>query len=409
MAKSRSGRRDRGIDFRPKLLRSASDQAGRRRKVICVLGTRPEAIKLAPVLRALANHPAVEVKTVVSGQHRELVDPVLRMFGIRADHNLRTMRRQQTPSQVLARVLAKLDPILRREAPDMILVQGDTSTALAGALAGSHQKIPVAHVEAGLRSGNLDSPFPEEMNRRMISQVATWHYAATSGNRGNLLQEGIPASKIFVTGNPGIDALQFVMKRNQVSARIKEIVRKAGGRRMIALTTHRRESFGQSMWRHLRELRRFVEKHEDVCVVFAVHPNPNVETAARSELKDCARVHLVDPLDYSDFIELLRSAWLIVSDSGGIQEEAPTLGKPLLVLRSNTERPEAIDCGIASLAGDAPGKLTQLLEGAYSSAEARQQTGKVKNPFGDGKAGARIAGLVASQVCGTERRPVKTA
>ena len=368
-------------------------------KILCVFGTRPEVIKLAPVIRA-AQQNAREMKmlTVASGQHTDLLRPLLRLFRIRPDFSLQVMQARQTPNDVLARVLAKFSPIVETQKPDLILVQGDTTTALAAALTGFHHRIPIGHVEAGLRSGDPLSPFPEEMNRRLITQVATYHFAATSGNRDALLREGVPEQNIFVTGNPVVDSLHYILEKSKPSARVQRLLKRVAGRKLLLLTTHRRESFGGTMRRNLRDIRTFVEAHEDVALVFAVHPNPNVTAAARTELDHHPRMLLIKPLDYADFVQVLRQAWLLLSDSGGIQEEAPSLGKPLLVLRNNTERPEAIASGVALLVGDRPGRLAGMMQEAYANAAWFRNAKDAQNPFGDGQAGKRIVDLVRREL-----------
>ncbi len=392
-------------DSTPEIADSATDSkisltAGECR-VLAIFGTRPEVIKLAPVLRAMRDFsPGIRVLTVGTGQHTDLLYPFLDLFGIRLDFDLRVMRPDQTPNEVCSRVLAGLDPILSERQPNLILVQGDTTTALAGALAGFYHRIPVGHVEAGLRSGDPRSPFPEEMNRRLISRVATYHFAATEGNRRTLLDEGVPSDHIFVTGNPVVDSLEDMLARTEPSETLQPMLSATSGQRLIVLTTHRRESFGQVMRQHLRDLRRFVELHPDISLVFAVHPNPNVTTAARAELQNSPRIHLIAPLDYTDFIQLMRRAWLLVSDSGGIQEEAPTLKKPLLVLRENTERREAVDAGGAILVGNAPGRLSALLEKTYSDPTWQEHVQRAVNPFGDGRAGRRISEAIYRELCG---------
>jgi UDP-N-acetylglucosamine 2-epimerase (non-hydrolysing) len=333
-----------------------------------------------------------------------LLYPFLDFFGIKLDEDLQVMQPDQTPNQVCARVMAGLQPIITTHKPSLILVQGDTTTALAAALSGFHHRIPVAHVEAGLRSGNPLSPFPEEMNRRLLSQVATYHFAATLGNRAALLQEGVPDAAIFVTGNPVVDALQFILTNAQPSARAAELLQLAAGKKLIVLTTHRRESFGEVMKHHLRTLREFVCQHDDVAAVFAVHPNPNVRAAAEAELAGHLRIHLVEPLNYPDFIHLLQHAWLLVSDSGGIQEEAPTLRKPLLVLRSNTERPEALESGVAVLVGDEPGRFHNLLNAALTDQAWAHRVRTAVNPFGDGTAGQKIADILRLELVGSAVR-----
>jgi len=361
------------------------------RTVLTLFGTRPEVIKLAPVLRELDASPQVRSVVVSSGQHADLVGPFVRLFALRIDHDLGLMQPGQTPNQLCARVLTALDPVLAAEKPGLVLVQGDTTTALAGALAAFHRRIPVGHVEAGLRSGDPLSPYPEEMNRRLITRLATFHFAATPRNRDTLLAEGVNPNTVFLTGNPVVDALQTILTRNTVSAALRELLQTTEGFRRLTLTTHRRESFGPVLTANLAALRDFVAAHEDVVLLFPVHPNPQVRGPAADVLGGLPRVHLLPPLDYGDFLGLLARSWLIVSDSGGVQEEAPSLGVPLLVLRNNTERPEAIECGSARLAGDNPSHLRALLEEAYRATLGGH---KVVNPFGQGDSGKRIASAI---------------
>ena len=367
--------------------------ADRRMKILVLFGTRPEAIKLAPVIHELRNR-FFQTVVVSSSQHKELLRPFLKMLDLDADFDLRVMKKNQTPNEVCARVLAKLDKILAAEKPDLILVQGDTTTALAGALAGFNRQIAVGHVEAGLRSGNLYSPFPEELNRRLVSQIADFHFAATERNRRNLLAEGISMEKIFVTGNTVVDTLAFILENLAPDDRITELVEETRGLKRILLTTHRRESFGAKMSGNLKVLRDFVEKKRDDCLFFPVHPNPNVQAVTNEILAHRERIYLLEPLDYQNFIALMKSVWLIVSDSGGIQEEAPSLGKPLLVLRENTERPEAIRAGVAKLVGGSPSMLARLLEENYSIDTWIKSVREVSNPFGDGRAAKRIVKII---------------
>ncbi|HMS40868.1 MAG TPA: UDP-N-acetylglucosamine 2-epimerase (non-hydrolyzing), partial [Pyrinomonadaceae bacterium] len=296
-----------------------------RRKVLVLFGTRPEAIKLAPVIHEL-RQKFYQTIVVSSSQHKELLKPFLKMLDIQTDFDLRAMRKNQTPTEVCARILAKLDKILEAEQPDLILVQGDTTTTLAGALAGFNRRIHVGHVEAGLRSGNIYSPYPEEMNRRLVSQIADFHFAATEKNRRNLLAEDITTDKIFVTGNTVVDSLHYILRNLTPSKNITDIIERTEGKKRILLTTHRRESFGEAMSKNLKVLRDFVEKRKDLCLMFPVHPNPNVKSITEEILANKERIYLLEPLNYSDFIALMKETWLIVSDSGGVQEEAPSLG-----------------------------------------------------------------------------------
>jgi UDP-N-acetylglucosamine 2-epimerase (non-hydrolysing) len=370
---------------------SARPETSPPKKVLTLFGTRPEVIKLAPVLRQLeAANDFLQTVNVASSQHTDLLHPFIRLFGIRTQYDLRIMRAAQTPHQVCSRVLAALRPILTREKPHLILVQGDTATALAGAIAGFRCRIPVGHVEAGLRSGNVFSPYPEELHRRLITRLATYHFAPTCGNRDRLLAEGVRRERIFLTGNPVVDALKAILERYERVFTVQEWLNARPGVRRIVLTTHRRESFGKTLAENLKSLRCFVESHPDVVLTFPVHPNPAVREVSRAILSGHPRIELIEPLDYIDFIGLLFSAWLIISDSGGIQEEAPTLGKPLLILRENTERPEVIDSGIGRLVGGRPQDLSNILEEVYRDEKWIHGACRIPNPFGHGDASARI-------------------
>ncbi|MBK9438666.1 MAG: UDP-N-acetylglucosamine 2-epimerase (non-hydrolyzing) [Chloracidobacterium sp.] len=366
-------------------------------KVLVLFGTRPEVIKLAPVIHELRKR-FFQTIVVSSSQHKQLLRPFLDTLEVDIDFDLGVMRRNQSPTEVCSRILAKLDKVLESERPDLILVQGDTTTTLAGALAGFYRRIPVGHVEAGLRSGNLMSPYPEEMNRRVISQIATFHFAATEKNRSNLLAEDVPSDRIFVTGNPVVDSLRGMLKKISPSPKIAELIESTAGKKRILLTTHRRESFGTVMTANMKVLRDFVDKHQDVCLFFPVHPNPNVKVIAKEVLGKRKRIHLLNPLDYGDFLAIMQSTWLIVSDSGGVQEEAPSLGKPLLVMRENTERPEAIRAGVSKLIGTDPGALKHLLEENYSVDTWIKSVKEVANPFGDGRSSARIVRIIEEKL-----------
>jgi len=360
-------------------------------RILTLFGTRPEAIKLAPVVHALAARPdRLDTITVSSAQHTDLVRPFTDAFEITIDVDLEVGAADQTPADVFSAVLARLDAVLERERPDAVLVQGDTTTAAAGALAAFYRKIPVGHVEAGLRSGDPLSPFPEEMNRRVITRLASLHFAATTRNVATLKAEGIDETSIALTGNPVVDAVAWAVENTTASSRVTEILTAAASERLVVLTTHRRESFGEVMTDRLRALGRFVEAHDDVALVFPVHPNPEVRRAVEAALAGTDGVHLVDPLGYLDFVHLLAHAWLVVSDSGGIQEEAPSLGKPVLVIRENTERPEAIEAGVARLVGRSAAELERLLEECYVDPGWTEQVKVIANPFGERGAGERI-------------------
>lgn len=364
-----------------------------------VFGTRPEAIKLMPVLREMqARASDFTPIAIVTSQHTDLLEPLLELFHIRPDHRLGVMRPGQTLDQLLGRLMMALDTTLDECKPDVILVQGDTTSALAGALAAHHRQIPLVHVEAGLRSGARYNPFPEEMNRRLITQLATLHMAATEGNVRALLAEGVERRHIVRSGNPVIDALNTVIASTEPSAELDRLLRPLAGKKLIVVTSHRRESFGETMRANLETLRDFVLRREDTALVMLVHPNPEVQKACSAIARDHARIRLLPPMIYPDFLHLLKACWLIVSDSGGVQEEAPTLGKALLVLRKNTERPEVLESGCARLVGGDLLALAAMLEEAYSDGRWVDSVRSKPNPFGDGRAACRIADAVLTHL-----------
>jgi UDP-N-acetylglucosamine 2-epimerase (non-hydrolysing) len=357
-------------------------------KILVLFGTRPEVIKLAPVVRELKKRK-FPVAVVSSGQHRDLIQPFVELFKIKIDCDLNLMSENQTLNEICSRAIGAFDHILTTEKPDLVLVQGDTTTALVGALAAFNQKIVVGHIEAGLRSGNRASPFPEEMNRRIISQLATFHFAATEFNRRTLIDEGVAGNRIFVTGNPVVDALDFVLHKAKKSAAIKRLIQKTRNLRSVLLTTHRRENFGATMRENLIILREFVENHSETALFFPVHPNPLVRQAVAAAMPVHERIFLLEPIGYADFVALMNHAELIVSDSGGVQEEAPSLGKPVLILRENTERPEAVAAGCARVVGR-PERLKAVLEENFADNSWTNSLKQTSNPFGDGFAAKRI-------------------
>ncbi len=366
-------------------------------KIMTVFGTRPEAIKVAPVLAALAQADSeFECINVISSQHKDLLWPFLRLFRVEVHHDLDVMSQAQTPLMVLSRTMERLAPIIERTRPDLLLVQGDTSTALGAAQTAFHAEVPVGHIEAGLRSGNPRSPFPEEMNRRLISQMATLNFAATEHNKRILLDEKIEPGTIHVTGNPVVDALLQIRSSTSMAPALAERLDRWRNHKLVLLTTHRRESFGETMNRNLQELKEFVASHPDVVLVFPVHPNPKVRAAVDAVLKGQERIELLEPLDYPDFLHIIGRTWLIVSDSGGVQEEAPSFGRPLLVLRENTERPEGLAAGTSKLVGGDPLQLRRMLLEAYAPDSWAHRVSAVVNPFGDGTAGQRIRAAIAS-------------
>lgn len=373
-----------------KLLRDAGATT---HKVLVCFGTRPELIKFAPMIKALQER-GVDLVTVNTGQHTDLLEPLFELFGIRPDHNLQAMVAGQSLNALGGRLLSSLDPVLEAEKPDLVLVQGDTASAVMASLAAFNRKIPVGHLEAGLRSGNPLSPFPEEMNRRIVGQIAAYHFAATQRNVDTLLDEGVPADSIHLVGNTVVDALRQTLASTRPGKTVELMQQWAAGKRLVLVTTHRRENFGETMSQHLRALRDFIESQPDLCMVFPVHPNPNVRAAVAAELDHHPRIRLTDPMGYRDFIHLLSHAWLIVSDSGGIQEEATALGKPMIVLRENTERPEAVECGVARLVGESPDRLREMLSTALSDEVWHSSASQSRQVFGDGHTAERICGIL---------------
>ena len=363
-------------------------------RVMFCFGTRPEAIKLASVIRELAGSPReFQPVVLVTAQHRHMLDQVLRAFEIRPDHDLDLMRPGQSLADVTVGVLRGVERVLRRVRPDMVMVQGDTTSALAAALAAFYQQIPVGHVEAGLRTRDKYSPYPEEMNRRLVSSLADLHFAPTRTARENLLREGVPRGRIHVTGNTVVDALK-AMRRSRVAWYVPVLDKIAQEQRVILVTAHRRESFGPGFERICRALRTLAERNPDVEVVYPVHLNPNVRKPVRRILGGVSRVHLIKPLDYLPFVRLMERSYLILTDSGGIQEEAPALGKPVLVMRDVTERPEAVEAGTAKLVGTDPNVIVSATERLLCVGAAYRKMARARNPFGDGRASARIAGAL---------------
>lgn len=371
-----------------------------RLRTLFVFGTRPEAIKLAPLVREFRRRRDVfRTRICVTAQHREMLDAVLRVFAIKPDHDLDIMRPGQTLFDVTGRALTRLEPVLETERPDVLLVQGDTTTAMVAALAAFYQRIPVAHVEAGLRTYDLQQPFPEELNRRLISPLAEFNFAPTPAAARNLFAERIPRAKVFVTGNPVIDALRQVTSRR--ASGVGRHPRPAA-RRMILVTAHRRENFGTPLENICRALRTLAETEPDLEIVYPVHPNPNVRVPVEQRLGAVPNIRLLPPLDYLPFADLMRQCYLILSDSGGIQEEAPALGKPVLVLRDKTERPEAIRAGTAKLVGTDPERILRAARRLLHSRAAYDRMARARNPFGDGRAAERTADFLEYRL-GTRR------
>jgi UDP-N-acetylglucosamine 2-epimerase (non-hydrolysing) len=365
----------------------------KRPQILVVLGTRPEAIKLAPVIRELGRHrDKFQTRVCITAQHRHLLEPILKWFRIPVQYDLDVMRRNQELCDLSARILARLHDVLATCHPDIVLVQGDTTTVMLASLASFYHRVPVGHVEAGLRTFDRYSPFPEEINRRLASHLATFHFAPTNWSRDNLLKEGIPRRQIFVTGNTVIDAL--LDTRDRVVRHPPSIPQlrglSFGQRKLIVVTAHRRENFGEGLTGICEGIRRLASARDDIEIVFPVHPNPNVQAVVRPLLGSVERIHLIEPLDYPRFVWLLNSAYLALSDSGGIQEEMPALGRPALVMRENTERPEGVKAGVCKLVGTSAEVIYRAVTQLLDDPRAYAQFARRRNPFGDGKAAQRI-------------------
>lgn len=363
-------------------------------KIMMVFGTRPETIKMAPVVKELQSRPYIQTIVCVTAQHRQMLDQVLHAFEIVPDYDLDIMQRGQTLSDITTRVLNGLEDIMKSEKPDIVLVHGDTTTTFAAALAAYYQQIPIGHVEAGLRTYQKYSPYPEEMNRQMVGVMADLHFAPTSKSMENLLREGKRKENIIVTGNTAIDALKTTVRDDYRS----ELLDWAEGSRLIVLTAHRRENLGQPMYLMFRAIKRIIDQYEDVKMVYPVHLNPIVQKAAHEVFGDDSKIRLVEPMDVVDFHNLLSRSYLILTDSGGIQEEAPSLGKPVIVLRDTTERPEGIDAGTLKLAGTDEMKIYQLIDELLNDSNEYQRMSSAVNPYGDGKASKRIADTIIDRL-----------
>ena len=351
-------------------------------KLLVVVGTRPEAIKMAPVIRALRAEPGARVVVCATAQHRQMLDQVFRLFEIVPDVDLDLMRPDQTPNALAGRVFASLDPVLAAEAPEWLLVQGDTTTAMVSSIAAFHRRIRVGHVEAGLRTGDFQHPFPEEMNRRVVDLVSEANFVPTRRAARALAAEDVPAERIHLTGNTVVDALLEIASREGDAAEED----------LVLITAHRRESFGSPLEAVVRAIGRLARRFPSTRFVHVTHPNPNVERVVRANA-GLPNVTLVDPLDYLELVRLMRRARLILTDSGGIQEEAPTFGKPVLVLREKTERPEGVEAGLARLVGTDEERIVELASALLSDPVARRRMSGV-NPYGDGRAAARIAAIL---------------
>jgi UDP-N-acetylglucosamine 2-epimerase (non-hydrolysing) len=369
---------------------------GDRIRAALVLGTRPEAIKLAPVLRAMSASPVFEPVVISTGQHREMLDQMLRRLRMDSSRDLAVMRDRQMLSGLTARLISGLGEAVRDDRPDVVVVQGDTTTAMTGALAAFYEGVPVAHVEAGLRTGVIGNPFPEELNRRLVAPMVRWHFAPTEGSAANLRAEGVPAGDVQVTGNTVIDNLLWVLERGEGRSAF------ATSRRRVLVTLHRRENQGGTM-HGIAEALGDLAARPDVEIVLPLHKSPAVREALLPVLDGLPHVKLVEPLDYFDFAATLAASDLVLTDSGGVQEEAPTLGKPVLVLRTTTERPEAVDAGVALLVGTEPADVIAAAHRLLDDRAAYERMATAVNPFGDGRAAERIVNRLALDLAGAGR------
>lgn len=362
--------------------------------VMLVFGTRPEAIKMCPLVNELKTRQAIKTVVCVTGQHRHMLDQVLDAFGVTPDYDLSIMKDKQTLFDITTNILNRIKTVLEEVKPDVVLVHGDTSTTFVTALACFYLQIPVGHVEAGLRTYNLYSPFPEEFNRQAVSILANYHFSPTELSKANLIQEGKQESTIYVTGNTAIDALKTTVRPDYTHPELEW----AKGSRLILITAHRRENLGQPMRNMFRAIRRVMEAHPDIKAIYPIHMNPVVRQAAEEELGSCDRIHIIEPLEVLDFHNFLARSYLILTDSGGIQEEAPSLGKPVLVMRDTTERPEGIRAGTLKLVGTDEEVIYRNFKQLLENKEAYDAMSQASNPYGDGFACKRIADILTTNL-----------
>lgn len=360
------------------------------KKVMLVFGTRPEAIKMCPLVKQLKSRHAMQTVVCVTGQHRQMLDQVLQCFEVEPEYDLSVMKDRQTLFDITANILLEIRNVLEQERPDVVLVHGDTSTTFATALACFYLQIPVGHVEAGLRTHNIYSPYPEEFNRQAVSIVSAYNFAPTELARQNLLREGRRADRIYVTGNTAIDALRTTVREDYTHPMLEW----AADSRLILLTAHRRENLGEPLHHMFRAIRRIVEEHADIKVIYPIHMNPAVRSVADEILGGCSRIRLIDPLDVLDFHNFLARSYLVLTDSGGIQEEAPSLGKPVLVMRDTTERPEGIEAGTLKLVGTQEETIYGSFLELLNDPAAYEKMARASNPYGDGHACERIADVL---------------
>lgn len=360
-------------------------------KVMSIFGTRPEAIKMAPLVKELESREEIKSVVCVTAQHREMLDQVLETFDIKPDYDLNIMKQGQTLADITTRALVGLEEVIKKEQPNIVLVHGDTTTTFAGALAAFYNQIDIGHVEAGLRTDNKYSPYPEEMNRQMVDRVTDMYFAPTKLSKNNLLKENIPEEKIYITGNTAIDAMKTTVKEDYTH---KELDWIKDNERLILVTAHRRENLGDPMRNIFRAIRRIVDEFPDVKVLYPIHLNPKVREVAHEVFDNCNRVKLIEPLEVFDFHNFQNKCYLIMSDSGGVQEEAPSLGKPVLVLRDTTERPEGIEAGTLKLVGTDEETIYNETKILLTDKEAYDKMSKASNPYGDGHASERIVDAI---------------
>ncbi len=360
------------------------------KKIMLVFGTRPEAIKMCPLVLELKKNKGINTVVAVTGQHRQMLDQVLDAFKVKPDYDLSIMKEKQSLFDVTVNILDRIKEVFEKEKPDIVLVHGDTSTAFVTALAAFYMQIPVGHVEAGLRTYNIYSPFPEEFNRQAVGLISAYNFAPTEMAKENLLREGKNPDSIFVTGNTAIDALKTTVREDYSHPELDW----AEGFRLITLTAHRRENLGEPMANMFRAIRKIIDTHPDVKVIYPIHMNPTVRECANKYLGDCDRIHIIEPLDVIDFHNFLARSYLILTDSGGIQEEAPSLGKPVLVMRDTTERPEGVKAGTLKLVGTKEETIYENFKKLLENKEEYEKMSKAQNPYGDGKASERIADIL---------------
>ncbi len=372
-----------------------------KKKIMTIFGTRPEAIKMAPLVKAIENDNQLEVCVVVTAQHREMLDSVLNTFDIQPDYDLNIMKEGQTLSEITSKAMMELESIIKRINPDMVLVHGDTATTFSGSLAAFYNLVPIGHVEAGLRSFDKYSPYPEEMNRQMVGVLSDIHFAPTSNAQKHLLDEGKKKSSVVVTGNTAIDALNYTVNEDYQS----EILEKHKNKKILLLTAHRRENLGEPMENIFKAVRKLADEDESLVVVYPVHMNPTVRGIAQKILGNHERIELIEPLDVLDFHNFAKQAYLILTDSGGIQEEAPSLHKPVLVLRDNTERPEGVDAGTLKVVGTSLDNVYKETKHLLEDQQAYQRMCNAKNPYGDGKSSERIVNHIKYYFNLTNEKP----